>query len=122
MGGFRMIRPTALILTARYGSGHVQVANTLAEDLRKKGFEPIISDLFGEAYPKMSQLTQSIFIKSFSHGSSIYKWFYYGTNKLNSKRTPQFSRYLGRKRLMELITKYRPQFVVTTFPLHSAPF
>jgi processive 1,2-diacylglycerol beta-glucosyltransferase len=23
---------------------------------------------------------------------------------------------------MELITKYRPQFVVTTFPLHSAPF
>ncbi len=117
-----MIRPTALILTANYGSGHVQVANVLAEELKNKGFEPIISDLFGEAHPLMAQITQSLFIKSFSYGSSFYKWFYYGTNKLNATTITQFSRYLGRKRFIELIEKHHPRFVITTFPLHAAPF
>ncbi|MFG6495772.1 glycosyltransferase [Fictibacillus sp. UD] len=117
-----MIRPTALILTANYGSGHVQVANVLSEELKSKGYEPIISDLFGEAHPIMAQITQSLFIKSFSHGSSFYKWFYYGTNKLNATTITQFSRYLGRKRFIELIEKHHPRFVITTFPLHAAPF
>lgn len=121
-GGFLMIRPTALILTANYGSGHVQVANVLAEEMKSKGFQPVISDLFGEAHPIMSQVTQSIFIKSFSHGSSFYKWFYYGTNKLNANTITQFSRYLGRKRFLELIKEHQPRFVITTFPLHAAPF
>lgn len=121
-GGFLMIRPTALILTANYGSGHVQVANVLAKELKSKGFQPVISDLFGEAHPIMSQVTQSIFIKSFSHGSSFYKWFYYGTNKLNANTITQFSRYLGRKRFLELINEHQPRFVITTFPLHAAPF
>lgn len=121
-GGFLMIRPTALILTANYGSGHVQVANVLAEELKSKGLQPVISDLFGEAHPIMSQVTQSIFIKSFSHGSSFYKWFYYGTNKLNANTITQFSRYLGRKRFLELINEHQPRFVITTFPLHAAPF
>lgn len=117
-----MIRPTALILTANYGSGHVQVANVIAEELKNKGYAPIISDLFGEAHPIMAQITQSLFIKSFSHGSSFYKWFYYGTNKLNATTITQFSRYLGRKRFIELIEIHHPCFVITTFPLHAAPF
>lgn len=113
---------TALILTANYGSGHVQVANVLAEELKNRGVQPIISDLFEEAHPVMAQITQSIFIKSFSHGSSFYKWFYYGTNKLNASTITQFSRYLGRKRFMELVQEHNPRFVITTFPLHAAPF
>jgi processive 1,2-diacylglycerol beta-glucosyltransferase len=117
-----MQRPTALILTAHYGNGHIQVANVLASELQHNGYEPIISDLYGESYPLMSQITQSLFLKSFSYGTSIYKWWYYGTNKINGKGITQFSRYLGRKRLQELITKHRPQFVITTFPLNSAPF
>jgi processive 1,2-diacylglycerol beta-glucosyltransferase len=117
-----MKRPTALILTARYGTGHIQTANALATELRNNRYEPIISDLFGESYPLMSQITQSIFLKSFSYGASFYKWWYYGTNKLNTKGIAQFSRYLGRKRLQELITIHRPQFIISTFPLNSAPF
>lgn len=117
-----MQRPTALILTAHYGSGHIQVANVLASELLNNGYEPIISDLYGESYPRMSQITQSLFLKSFSYGTSFYKWWYYGTNKLNVKGIAQFSRYLGRKRLQELIMKHRPHFVISTFPLNSAPF
>jgi processive 1,2-diacylglycerol beta-glucosyltransferase len=117
-----MQRPTVLVLTAHYGNGHIQVANVIASELQRNGYEPIISDLYGESYPLMSQITQSLFLKSFSYGTSIYKWWYYGTNKINGKGITQFSRYLGRKRLQELITQHRPHFVITTFPLNSAPF
>lgn len=117
-----MRRPTALVLTARYGSGHVQAARVIAGEFDRKGFEPVVSDLFGESYPAITNFTQALLIKSYSYGPSFYKWFYYGTNKLNYMGLAQFSRYLGRKRLMELITKYGPQFIVSTFPLHSAPF
>jgi processive 1,2-diacylglycerol beta-glucosyltransferase len=114
--------PTALILTARYGSGHLQAANALAFELNQRGFEPVISDLFGESYPLFSNITQSLFVKSFSYNPSFYKWFYYGTKKVNSKGLSQFSRYLGRKRLQELMNEHLPYFVISTFPLHAAPF
>ena len=117
-----MRRPTALILTARYGYGHLQVANTLAHKLKQKGFDVIVSDLFGESYPVISNITQSLLIKTFSYGPSFYKLFYYGTDKLNNKGLSQFSRYLGRKRLLELMDEHHPSFVISTFPLHSAPF
>lgn len=117
-----MRSPTALILTARYGSGHLQAANAIASELKQRGFEPVISDLFGESYPVFSHITQSLFVKSFSQRPSFYKWFYYGTKKVNSKGLSQFSRYLGRKRLQELISEHLPSFVISTFPLHAAPF
>jgi len=115
-----MKRPTALILTANYGSGHVQAANVLANNLRERNIEPIVSDLVEESYPNFSNLSQSLLIKSFSTHSSFYKWFYYGTNKLNSKGLVQFSSYLGRKRLLELIFTHHPSFIILTFPLHAA--
>ncbi|MDE3839302.1 diacylglycerol glucosyltransferase [Bacillus methanolicus] len=117
-----MKRPSALILTARYGSGHLQAAKVLAQELNRKGFESVVSDLFGESYPAFTNLTQTLLLKSFTYGPSFYKWFYYGTNKLHSKGLVQFSKYLGRKRLLELIALYNPAFVITTFPLHTAPF
>ncbi|PLR92849.1 MGDG synthase family glycosyltransferase [Bacillus sp. T33-2] len=117
-----MRRPSALILTARYGSGHIQAAKVIASELQNQGFQPVISDLFGESYPAISKFTQSLLIKSFNNGPYFYKWFYYGTNKINSKGLAQFSCFLGRKRLMQLIAGHRPQFVISTFPLHSAPF
>lgn len=115
-----MRRPTALVLTACYGSGHIQAAKAIASELNNKGFSPVVSDLFWESYPIFSSFTQSLLIKSFSY-ISFYKWFYYGTN-INSKGLAQFSRYLGQKRLHELIAIYRPHFIISTFPLHAAPY
>jgi processive 1,2-diacylglycerol beta-glucosyltransferase len=115
-------RPSALILTARYGSGHLQAAKVIAQEIHRKGFEPVVSDLFGESYPAFTNFTQSLLLKSFTYGPHFYKWFYYGTNMLHSKGLVQFSKYLGRKRLLELFAMHNPEFVITTFPLHTAPF
>ncbi len=112
---------TVLILTAKYGSGHMQAAKVLAKELNEKGYSIVISDLFEESYPSISQMTQHLLIKSFLYGQTFYKWFYYGTNKLNHKGLIQFSKYLGKKRLLELIQLYQPRFIVTTFPFHVAP-
>lgn len=122
-GGFGIVNSTstALILTAKYGSGHMQTAKVLAKELTKKGYSIVISDLFEESYPSISQVTQQLLIKSYLYGHTFYKWFYYGTNKLNHKGLIHFSKYLGKKRLLELIQRYQPQFIVTTFPIHVAP-
>lgn len=112
---------TVLILTAKYGSGHMQVAQVLAKELRLRGYSIIISDLFEESYPSISQMTQQLLIKSFIYGQTFYKWFYYGTNKLNQKGLIQFSQHLGKKRLLHLIQQHQPSFIVTTFPIHVAP-
>jgi processive 1,2-diacylglycerol beta-glucosyltransferase len=117
-----MGRPTVIILTAKFGSGHTQVANVLAKELERQGFSIVISDLFGESYPTVSHVTQRLFLKSFSHGPAFYKWFYYGTNKINHKGLLQFSQYLGRKRLLQLLEEHRPAFILNTFPLHVAPY
>jgi len=116
-----MKRPSVIILTAKYGSGHTQAAKVLAKELREYGFTVIISDLLEESYPTFSHITQSLLLKSFTYGT-FYKWFYYGTNRMNHKSLLQFSQYLGRKRLLQLIKQYRPSFLLTTFPIHVAPY
>ena len=115
------VTPTILILTAKYGSGHIQVAKVLATEFEKKGYSIVISDLIEESYPSISQMTQQLLIKSYIYGQTFYKWFYYGTNKINHKGLIQFSQYLGEKRLLQLINEYQPAFIVTTFPIHVAP-
>ncbi|UII54543.1 diacylglycerol glucosyltransferase [Cytobacillus spongiae] len=114
--------PTVLILTAHYGSGHVQAAKVLAAELKEKGYTPIVSDLFGESYPAFSTITQALLMKSFSYGTQFYKWFYYGTNKLHDKGLTQFSQYLGQKKFLHLVGTYQPAFIITTFPIHVAPY
>ena len=115
------VTPTILILTAKYGSGHMQAAKALATEFEKRGYYIVISDLIEESYPSISQMTQQLLIKSYIYGQTFYKWFYYGTNKINQKGLIQFSQYLGKKRLLQLIEEYQPFFIVTTFPIHVAP-
>lgn len=117
-----MKRPSVIILTAKYGSGHTQVAKVMADELTRSGYSIVISDLLGESYPTISHMTQNLLLKSFTYGQTFYKWFYYGTNKMNPRGLLQFSQYLGRKRLLQLIQQYRPSFILTTFPLHVAPY
>ncbi|MGM0828021.1 MAG: MGDG synthase family glycosyltransferase [Bacillota bacterium] len=113
-----------LILTARFGEGHIQTAETLAHTFKRQGYERVnICDLYGEAYPAIHSLAQNLFKKGFSKfGTPFYKAFYYGTDKLSSKGLSYFYQHLGKKRLMKLVETYSPSCIVTTFPLHAAPY
>ena len=85
------VTPTILILTAKYGSGHMQAAKALATEFEKRGYYIVISDLIEESYPSISQMTQQLLIKSYIYGQTFYKWFYYGTNKINGTFNAQAS-------------------------------
>ncbi|MFI8688361.1 glycosyltransferase [Rossellomorea sp. NPDC077527] len=112
-----------LILTAHFGEGHIQTAETLADKFRKQGLRVYICDLYGEAYPAIHSLAQNLLKKGYSKfGTPIYKAFYYGTDKLSSKGLSYFYQHLGKKRLLKLVETYSPSFIVTTFPLHAAPY
>jgi processive 1,2-diacylglycerol beta-glucosyltransferase len=120
MGGFRLNTLTVLILTSKFENN--PTARVLADDLFLKGFNPIISDLFGQGYPVSSDNSQALTQKKIEpRNPSFYKWFSFYYNKFNPKGLIQFSKYLGRKRLMELIEAYHPVFIISTFPLHTAP-
>lgn len=112
-----------LILTAHFGEGHIQAAETLADAFEQQGRNSYICDLYGEAYPAVHSLAQHLLKKGYSRfGTPFYKAFYYGTDKLSSKGLSYFYQHLGKKRLLRLIETYLPSLIVTTFPLHAAPY
>ncbi|KUP06502.1 hypothetical protein Q75_08220 [Bacillus coahuilensis p1.1.43] len=117
-------QPTVLILTAQYGNGHYQTAQTLKTGFLQKGIDQVyICDLYGEAYPGIDAFAKELLRKSFSKfGAPLYKMFYYGTDKLSSKGLAYFYQHAGKKRLIELIELYRPTVILTTFPLQAAPY
>ncbi|MEH7802399.1 diglucosyl diacylglycerol synthase, partial [Bacillus pumilus] len=68
-----------LILTANYGNGHMQVAKTLYDECKSQGFEHVVvSNLYQESNPIVSEVTQYLYLKSFSIGKQFYRLFYYG--------------------------------------------
>ncbi|MGD6815840.1 diglucosyl diacylglycerol synthase [Metabacillus sp. 84] len=111
-----------LILTAKYGNGHVQVANTLVNHCRNKGIEDVIvCDLYNESHPVFSEITQYLYLKSFSIGKQFYRLFYYGVDKMYNKRMMNLYYKMGHKRLHEIIMREDPDVIINTFPMIVVP-
>ncbi|WP_299091021.1 diglucosyl diacylglycerol synthase [uncultured Metabacillus sp.] len=111
-----------LILTEKYGNGHIQVAKTLENECRKMGFKQVVvSELYKESHPIISKLTKHLYIKSFSYGKQFYKIFYYGIDKMYNKRFMNLYYTLGQKKLKELIQTEKPDMIINTFPMMVVP-
>ncbi|WP_342492988.1 diglucosyl diacylglycerol synthase [Bacillus sp. FSL W7-1346] len=111
-----------LILTANYGNGHMQVAKTLYDECKSQGFEHVIvSNLYQESNPIVSEVTQYLYLKSFSIGKQFYRLFYYGVDKIYNKRKFNIYLKMGNKRLDELIQLHNPDIIIITFPMIVVP-
>ncbi|MGE6629680.1 diglucosyl diacylglycerol synthase [Bacillus sp. NPDC077027] len=111
-----------LILTANYGNGHMQVAKTLYEECKSQGFEHVtVSNLYQESNPIVSEVTQYLYLKSFSIGKQFYRLFYYGVDKIYNKRKFNIYLKMGNKRLDELIQLHDPDIIIITFPMIVVP-
>ncbi|MCD7033444.1 diglucosyl diacylglycerol synthase [Metabacillus sp. GX 13764] len=114
--------PKILILTARYGNGHVQVANTMYEQCKKQGIDNVvICDLYSESHPVFSEITQYLYLKSFSIGKQFYRLFYYGVDKMYNKRMMNLYYKIGHKKLHEIILAEQPDILINTFPMIVVP-
>lgn len=111
-----------LILTAKYGNGHVQVAKTLENQCKKLGFEKVIvCNLYSESFPVFSEITQYLYLKSFSFGKQFYRLFYYGVDKIYNKRMMNLYFKMGHKRLHQIVTSEQPDIIINTFPMIVVP-
>ena len=115
-------KPKVLILTAKYGNGHVQVAKTLENQCNKLGFpKVIVCNLYSESFPVFSEITQFLYLKSFSFGKQFYRLFYYGVDKIYNKRMMNLYFKMGHKRLHEIVTSEQPDMIINTFPMIVVP-
>ncbi|MGF9964667.1 diglucosyl diacylglycerol synthase [Bacillus rhizoplanae] len=114
--------PKVLILTAHYGNGHVQVAKTLEQTFRQRGFaDVIVCDLFSESHPVITDITKYLYLKSYTIGKELYRLFYYGVEKIYDKKIASWYANFGRKRLKAILHAEKPDIVINTFPIIAVP-
>ncbi|MCP8970991.1 diglucosyl diacylglycerol synthase [Ectobacillus ponti] len=114
--------PKVLILTAHYGNGHVQVANTLEKAFRQRGIQNVIvCDLFAESHPVITDITKYLYLKSYTIGKELYRLFYYGVEKIYDKKIAVWYANFGRKRLKSILQQEKPDIVINTFPIIAVP-
>ncbi|MFZ3590907.1 diglucosyl diacylglycerol synthase [Bacillus sp. DJP31] len=115
-------RPKILILTARYGNGHIQVAKSLENKCKEKGInDVIVCDLFAESHPIITDITQYLYLKSFTIGPQFYRMFYYGVEKIHDKKVASWYKNFGKRRLSYIIDKEKPDIIINTFPMIVVP-
>jgi processive 1,2-diacylglycerol beta-glucosyltransferase len=117
-----MRRPSVLILTSSIGNDHQQIASVLAEDLYKKGFDPVISDLFAESYPVMANLVQKIMKREFSFFGRMINWLYSGIQQVKTKGFLHPFYHGGKNQLYSLINEHQPVFIISTYPIQKTAY
>ncbi|ADU29004.1 MGDG synthase family glycosyltransferase [Evansella cellulosilytica] len=116
-----MILPKVLILTSKFGNGHIQVAKTLEQELQHMGASVVVKDLFHETNPKVNEWTKRLYLKSYTtSGRQLYRLFYY-SSKLLSKRKSFKSFKYGITKLKQIIEEEKPDLIINTFPSFAAP-
>ncbi|WP_419790632.1 diglucosyl diacylglycerol synthase [Staphylococcus chromogenes] len=105
-----------LIITGSFGNGHIQVTNSIVEqlnNLKLDNLTVISHDLFLEAHPILTTITKKWYINSFKYFRRMYKAFYYSRpNELDKC----FYKYYGLNRLLNLLLKEKPDLILLTFP------
>ncbi|NLP49246.1 diglucosyl diacylglycerol synthase [Bacillus sp. RO1] len=114
--------PKVIILTASYGNGHLQVANSLYQECVRRGYDNVkICNLYAESHPFISEVTEKLYSKSFTYGKQFYKLFYYGTDFIQNKKMLRWYYQYGFKRLTSLIDTEKPDILINTFPINAVP-
>jgi len=114
-------RMKALVLTAGYGNGHIQVARSLEQAFRRNGIDQVsVLDLMREAHPVMDSIVKFLYERSLaasSYGFHYYGWSYYLTRDIETESVlARWMNDLGADTLRKVIERERPDAIVSTFP------
>lgn len=105
-----------LIITGSFGNGHIQVTNSIVEQLNHMNLDHLTviqHDLFLEAHPIVTTICKKWYINSFKYFRNMYKAFYYSRpNQLDKC----FYKYFGLNKLLNLLIKEKPDLILLTFP------
>ncbi|MDQ7193091.1 diglucosyl diacylglycerol synthase [Staphylococcus felis] len=105
-----------LIITGSFGNGHIQVTNSIIEQLNSMNLNNLTviqHDLFLEAHPILTTICKKWYINSFKYFRGMYKSFYYSRPDQLDKC---FYKYYGLNKLVNLLLKEKPDLILLTFP------
>ena len=114
-----------LILTAPFGSGHLQVSSSLTEEFLKHD-HVIVEEyvLYSEEFPTLSKTLQKAYLKTYKPiGKDLYRMLYYGSNYAiyDSFHAKILKPYLefGIRSLRNKIRSFEPDAIISVFPVTS---
>ena len=114
-----------LILTAPFGSGHLQVSGALVKEFQKYGdIEVEEYDLYSEEFPTLSKTIQKAYLKSYKPiGKDVYRMLYYGANQaiydtMHAKLIKPYYEF-GIRTLRNKLKVYQPDAIISVFPVTS---
>ena len=105
-----------LILTGKFGMGHLSAANALREQLIQDGHQAHVVDLFEYANPELAPAMYRAFNLLVTFGGAFYNLYHVLTaDNAGDNRGDGLLRALD-----ALLDEYRPDVVVSTHPICSA--
>ncbi len=105
-----------LILSGRFGFGHVMAANAIKEEFKRQNpdAEIIQKDLPAYFYPYISKMIYKVFGLVAERYHGIYNLVYKISGKINSGNRP--SGPIIYRKFQRMMEKYRPDVIVCTHP------
>ncbi len=108
-----------LILSASYGEGHQQAALAIRDALLEiyPTLDVRIMDYLRTVHPVLNSVARYCYLKSVRFAPALYGLFYKGTSRIApSSLLQRRLNHLGFEDLLEFLSEYRPDIVVSTFP------
>lgn len=114
--------PVVLIVTSKFGDGHVKVAETIEHAFRSKGVTRIHTiDLFSEVHPRLNMLSRKFYLNSTYPAPELYGLIYEMTSGMKPGRTfGKLLHSLGKRKVQRLINEIHPDVIIHTFPYLAA--
>ncbi|MFT3990697.1 MAG: hypothetical protein QM680_04735 [Luteolibacter sp.] len=111
-------RPRLLIVTAAFGEGHNSAARNLSLALEAAGAETKVSDPCSQSSPLGTELVSKGYRYVTTHFPSVWARIYRSTDQYDFSQPSPPVLDIPERFLDRLIEQYKPDAVVSTFPLY----
>ncbi|MFC3746846.1 glycosyltransferase [Paenibacillus sp. GCM10012306] len=114
--------PVVLIVTSKFGDGHLKVAEAIEIAFKNRGIRRIHTiDMLAEVYPRVNELFRRFYLSGSVLSQEIYGWVYSLTSRMNPGHPlGSWVHSMGKRQVQEILDKIRPDIIIHTFPYLAA--
>lgn len=113
-----MPAPRILILTASFGEGHNSAARNLSLGLESQGAECLVADPCMRAMPTLTSMLCKVYRYITTHLPRLWYRIYLSTDDMDFSRQRSYVMRKPENDLAQLIEEFRPDAVVSTYPIY----